>query len=126
MSIVKQPLVTIGLPSYNRPQGLKRSLENAISQTYQNLEIIVSDNCSDDALNIQELVESYIKNDSRVKFYRQPQNIGAFLNFKFLLEKASGEYFMWLSDDDERHETCIEVSLQLISNAGGAFGTYQV
>lgn len=121
-----KPLVTIGLPSYNRPEGLKRSLENATKQTYKNLEIIVSDNCSDDTMNIKAIVESYMENDNRIKFFRQQKNEGILFNFQFLLEKATGEYFMWLADDDEKHETCVEISLQIIGNAGGAFGTYAV
>jgi len=39
-----QPLVTVGVPTYNRPKGLKRALNSLVNQTYQNLEIIVSDN----------------------------------------------------------------------------------
>ncbi len=125
-NIIDKPLVTIGLPSYNRPEGLRRALENAINQTYQNLEIIVSDNYSDDMMNIIAIVESYMENDKRIKFFLQQKNEGALFNFRFLLEKATGEYFMWLADDDERHETCVEKSLQIIGNEGGAFGTYDV
>lgn len=125
-SLPEKPLVTIGLPSYNRPDGLKRALEIAINQTYQNLEIIVSDNCSEAAMKIKEIVELYMAKDKRIKFFRHKKNIGAFLNFQFLLKNATGEYFMWLADDDERHKKCIEKSLQIIGNQGGAFGTYDL
>ena len=121
-----KPLVSIGLPSYNRPEGLKRALEQAQRQTYQNLEIIISDNCSDDSMNIKGIVEQYMEKDSRVKFFRQQKNEGAFFNFKFLLQQATGEYFMWMADDDERDEKCVETLLQMIKKAGGAFGTYEV
>lgn len=120
------PLVSIGLPSYNRPDGLKRALEQAVKQTYRNLEIIVSDNCSPDEESIKNVLAPFMEKDKRIKYFRHDENRGAFFNFKYLLEKATGEYFMWIADDDERHEKCIEISLQLIGNAGGFFGAYNV
>ncbi|MEL6166686.1 MAG: glycosyltransferase, partial [Cyanobacteria bacterium J06628_3] len=42
----KQPLVSIIIPTYNRPEYLNLALASAVQQTYQNIEIIVSDNCS--------------------------------------------------------------------------------
>jgi len=126
ITITDEPLVTIGLPSYNRPEGLRRSLENAIRQTYQNLEIIIADNCSYDEMAINAVVEPIMKKDKRIKYFRHAKNEGALFNFKFLLQKASGEYFMWIADDDERHETCVERSLEIIGKEGGAFGTYDV
>ena len=44
----RNPLVTVGIPTYNRPAGLERTLECIRQQSYTNLEIIVSDNCSTD------------------------------------------------------------------------------
>jgi glycosyltransferase involved in cell wall biosynthesis len=48
MNMENEPLVSVGIPCYNRPEGLKRTLECITGQTYKNLEIIVSDNCSPD------------------------------------------------------------------------------
>ncbi|MGQ0828888.1 MAG: glycosyltransferase family 2 protein [Bacteroidota bacterium] len=120
-------LVSVGIPTYNRPEGLKRSLEQISAQTYTNLEIIVSDNCSNNK-EVKEIVEEFVRKDPRVKYYRQTSNIGLTLNFKFVLQKATGEYFMWASDDDEWHPTFIETCLNNIGNAGSAmqhnFKTY--
>jgi glycosyltransferase involved in cell wall biosynthesis len=123
---ITSPLVSIGLPSYNRPDGLRRSLEQAVNQTYQNLEIIISDNFSDDEAAIRAVIDPFMKADKRIKYFRQAKNEGVAFNFKFLLAQATGEYFMWVADDDERHETCIQTCLQLIGDQGGAFGTYEV
>jgi glycosyltransferase involved in cell wall biosynthesis len=120
------PLVSIGLPSYNRPDGLKRSLDQVRKQTYQNLEIIVSDNCSDDEISINAVVQPLMAIDKRIKYFRHDKNGGAEFNFRFLLEQATGEYFMWFADDDERHETCIDTCLQIIGDQGGAFGTFEI
>jgi glycosyltransferase involved in cell wall biosynthesis len=120
------PMVSIGLPTFNRPEGLKRSLDCILLQTYPSLEIIVSDNCSSPEHSIEEIVADYSRKDKRIKYYRQESNIGAFFNFQFVLKKASGEYFMWFADDDFKSPIFIEQMLGLIQNAGGAFGTYAV
>jgi len=117
MSLQDQPLVSIGIPTYNRPQGLRRALESIIKQTYQNLEIIVSDNCSAEKETEAEtetemIVREFIAKDPRIQYVRQEENIGLFYNKKFLFEASHGEYFTWLCDDDERSPEYIEVCLE--------------
>jgi len=93
-----KPLVSIGVPSYNRPKTLRRTLDCLVNQTYSNIEIIVSDNCSTDD-EVSEVINSFIK-DARVKYFKQEVNKGFVFNFNFVLEKATGEFFMRLADDD--------------------------
>lgn len=95
----KKPLVSVGIPTYNRPEGLRRTLECITSQTYTNLEIIVSDNCSPGD-EVERVVREFQEKDDRILFFKQKENYGAMNNFKFVLEKATGEYFMWAADDD--------------------------
>jgi glycosyltransferase involved in cell wall biosynthesis len=91
------PLVSIGIPTYNRPEGLARALASALAQTYPNVEIIVSDNASP----VDALFNTWPPaNGKAVHLIRQPTNIGAEANFCAVLEAATGEYFMWLADDD--------------------------
>lgn len=94
------PLVSVGIPTYNSPEGLCRTLECITQQTHNNLEIIVSDNCSPNP-EVEKLVKAFIDKDSRIQYFRQNENIGVINNFKFVLEKATGEYFMWAADDDQ-------------------------
>jgi glycosyltransferase involved in cell wall biosynthesis len=96
----KSPLVSVGIPTYNRPDGLVRTLESITHQSYKNLEIIISDNCSPGTETIN-VVKQYIRQDNRIKYYNQSENRGSFYNFEFVLEKANGDYFMWAADDDE-------------------------
>ncbi|MFH1777348.1 MAG: glycosyltransferase family 2 protein, partial [Candidatus Omnitrophota bacterium] len=93
------PLVSIGVPTYNCPQGLRRSLECICSQAYKNLEIIVSDNCSPDP-SVEATVREFSEKDRRIKYFRQEENKGMVFNFQFVISKATGDYFMWLADDD--------------------------
>lgn len=99
-SEVVQPLVSVIIPTYNRPQYLKQAIASAVRQTYQNLEIIVSDNCSPE--NPQGIVESF--GDSRIKFVRHPENIGMFGNQMYGFKIARGKYVASLHDDDLWHE----------------------
>lgn len=93
-----KPLVSIGIPTYNRPEGLRRALESITGQTYKNLEIIVSDNCSLGE-ETQKVVQEFMEKDSRIQYHRQVENKGGAFNFRFVLERANGEYFMWMADD---------------------------
>lgn len=107
-----QPLVTIGVPTYNRPETLKRALDSLVNQTYRNLEIIVSDNCSTDA-DVQNVVNNFSA-DARLKFTRQPVNKGLTHNFNFVLKMATGDFFMWLADDDWLDLNYIESCLSFL------------
>lgn len=94
-----QPLVSIGIPTYDRPDGLRRTIECLTRQTYPNLEILVSDNASPGD-ETEQVVNSLAQNDDRIKYVRHPINRGAYLNFRFVLDNAMGKYFMWFADDD--------------------------
>jgi glycosyltransferase involved in cell wall biosynthesis len=92
------PLVSIGLPTFNRADLLGRAIDSLLAQSYRNIEIVISDNASTDATQL--LCETYAKRDARVRYLRQAVNLGPSPNFLATLTLARGEYFMWLSDDD--------------------------
>jgi glycosyltransferase involved in cell wall biosynthesis len=92
------PLVSVGIPTFNRAAMLKRSIESVLSQDYEKIEIIVSDNASTD--DTQAVCHEVRKNYPNVKYIKQSNNIGPTANFADVLKRASGEYFMWLGDDD--------------------------
>ncbi len=108
---INQPLVSIGIPTYNRPAGLLRVLHEITNQTYSNIEIIVSDNYSL-GNETEKAVRKLIQKDQRITYFKQAENIGSFNNYKFLLEQSKGEYFMWVCDDDFRHPEYIAACMQ--------------
>ncbi len=111
-----QPLVTVGVLAYNRPKGLQRTLQCMMRQSYANLEIIVSDNCSSD-LEVKKVALNAADADSRVKYVRQDCNIGAYNNCWALLCISKGDYFMFAADDDFWDENYIEFLLaKIVSN----------
>ena len=96
--VKNMPLVTIGIPAYNRAVLLKRAIESALNQDYDNIEVIVSDNASID--ETESICRHFCNMDDRLKYIRQSSNRGAKANFNEVLDKASGQFFMWLGDDD--------------------------
>ena len=96
--------VSIGIPTYNRSEYLIRAVESAIAQSYPNIEIIVSDNCSTDdtAKRVSDI------HDPRVKFLQQTQNLGMTGNFNACLHAATGDLFLMLSDDDLLYRDAVE------------------
>lgn len=117
------PLISIGIPTYNRAGSyLKSALESALAQTYPNLQILVSDNCSSD--DTEKLVRSY-SSDTRLHYHRHDDNIGANANFNFCLDSAIGEYFLLLHDDDlidPDFIDCCVVKIQQANLASGQLG----
>lgn len=101
------PLVTVGIPTYNRATGLARTLESICAQTYRNLEIIVSDNASTDA-NVEDVIRARMAIDARIRYHRQLSNIGAMANFSSLVTEGKGSFFMWAADDDRWEPFFIE------------------
>jgi glycosyltransferase involved in cell wall biosynthesis len=108
-----QPLVTIAIPTYNRAHlYLRDAIAGALGQSYSNIEVVVSDNCSTD--NTEQLVKEF--RDPRLRYFRQSVNIGANNNFNYCLEQARGEYFHLLLDDDHIDPDFIEVCVKAASS----------
>ncbi len=110
------PLVTIGVPAFNRAEGLRRTLDGITKQTHKNLEIIVSDNGSPDE-RVEQIMQEFLASDSRIQYFRQTQNKGESFNFKFVRGRASGRYFMWAADDDYFESSrLVEKLLEAVQN----------
>lgn len=92
------PLVTIGVPTYNQASRLRKALESLAAQDYSNLEIVISDNASAD--NTPEVCGAFQQVRPFVRYHRNASTIPAFNNFEKVLLLAKGHYFMWAADDD--------------------------
>ncbi len=108
------PKVSIGMPTYNRPRELRHALTAIVEQTYPNLEIIISDNASPGD-EVEKVVHEFMARDGRIQYYRQAENYGPEHNFQFVLDKATGNYFMWASDDDLREPGFVEELATLLT-----------
>ncbi|MEM6348161.1 MAG: glycosyltransferase family 2 protein [Bacteroidota bacterium] len=93
------PLVSVSIPTYNGELRIGEAIRSLQAQQYPHMEIIISDNASTD--NTEAVVRQFMAEDERIRYYRHPQNLGIPRNFQFGLEQAKGQYFIWLSDDDQ-------------------------
>jgi glycosyltransferase involved in cell wall biosynthesis len=112
------PLVSIGVPTFNRPEGLRRTLACLLAQSHSHLEILVSDNCSPGDDTSRVLAEMARK-DARIRFVHQSTPLSISENFRFVMRETTAEYFMWAADDDEWDPRFIERCLEAMQ-AGAA------
>ena len=96
-ALLRTPLVSIMIPTYNRPEYFRETLESARSQTYPNIEIIVCDNSTDD--RTEELMQAY-QDDIRVRYVRNKMAKTKAENFMPFEHLAQGEFLQWCMDDD--------------------------
>ena len=94
----RSPRITIFIPTYKRPQLLKKAIQSALSQTYSDLQVIVCDNASSD--ETANIVFELMKEDVRLKYIGHPKNIGMLNNYRYCLSIVETEFFSFLSDDD--------------------------
>ncbi len=92
------PRLSIGLPVYNGEKYLAESLDALLDQSFEDFELIISDNASTDGT--AGICRHYMKQDSRIRYIYQPRNIGAVPNHNFVVEQARGQLFKWASHDD--------------------------
>ena len=96
-ALLQTPLVSILIPTYNRPEYFRETLESALSQTYPNIEVIVCDNSADD--RTEELMRAY-QSDMRVRYVRNKSARSKEENFMPFEHLAQGELLQWCMDDD--------------------------
>lgn len=94
----KLPTVSIGMPVYNGEKWIARALDSLLSQTFTDFELIISDNASTD--RVGEICREYAGKDKRIKYCKNDTNIGMAENFRQVLYKSKGKYFMWAAVDD--------------------------
>ena len=92
------PKVSLGLPVYNGENYLRHALESLTGQTLSELEIVISDNASTDGT--EAICREFASRDPRVRYFRQPCNIGAGPNYNAVFHASRGRYFKWAAHDD--------------------------
>ena len=101
----RPPRVSIGLPVYNGEKWLAESIDSLLSQTFSDLELVICDNASTDGT--EAICRRYANQDDRVRYTRNPENIGGMRNSNLTFELARGEYFRWAADDDRCEPTLL-------------------
>lgn len=115
----REPLVSIVLPVYNGERFLRISIESCLKQTYKNWELLIIDDGSSD--KSEEIAREYSRKDSRIRYYRNPENLKLpkTLNRGFSL--AEGDYLTWTSDDNYYRPEAIEKMVSTLGKTGAGF-----
>lgn len=106
------PLVTIGLPVFNRERFVRQSIESLLNQTFRDFHLIISDNASTDSTG--KICEEYARKDRRVRYFRNSENIGLSPNFNRVFSLSQSPYLKWSTSDDYWAPTMIERALEIM------------
>lgn len=93
-----EPVLSVGLPVYNGARWVAGALDSFLGQGLGDFEVIVADNASTDGT--EAICRAYAERDARVRYFRNPSNIGVYANFNRVLEPARGRYFKWAACSD--------------------------
>jgi glycosyltransferase involved in cell wall biosynthesis len=113
--LINTPLVSIGMPVYSRPNLIRRAIISIISQTYGNLEIIISNDFSPDP-EVYKILEEYAARDVRIKLTHQTEDLGCYGNYQWVLQQATGKYFMYAQEDDIWDSEFIEEMVKILES----------
>lgn len=106
--------VSIGMPVYNAAPYLRTALDGVLTQTFRDFELIIADNASTD--ESAAICADYAARDARIRFYRNPVNIGANGNFTYTLQLARCPYFMWTSSNDYIAPSYLEKAVAVLDS----------
>jgi glycosyltransferase involved in cell wall biosynthesis len=110
-------LVSVIMPTYNCAPYIGETIRSVQSQTYENWEIIIVDDCSTD--NTESIVKSI--NDKRIRYYKNSKNSGAAVSRNFALREAKGRWIAFLDSDDLWAPTKLEHQLRFMVENNYAF-----
>ena len=96
--LTSRPKVSIGMPVYNSERYLEEALDSLVSQSFEDFELIISDNASTD--RTAEICKRYAAKDERIRYVRNRANFGILYNFRQTFRLSSGEFFKWAAADD--------------------------
>lgn len=116
------PRVSIGLTVFNSERYLDECLQSLLAQTFEDFEIIVSDNASTD--RTEEIALAYVARDNRVRYVRNRMNIGAAGNFNQAFRLSSGEFFKWAAYDDLCDRDCLRQCVEILDSDPGLVLAY--
>ena len=104
--------VSIGLPVYNGEDYLEEALDSILSQDFNDFELLISDNASNDRTH--EICQDYASDDRRIRYHRNENNLGAAPNFNQLFKMSKGKYFKWSSHDDLLHKKFLSECVKIL------------
>jgi len=112
-SYMKEPIVSVLIPTYNKAEFLGEAIESVLNQTFKDFELIIVDDCSKD--NTDDVVKRY-QDDCRVKYFKNVKNLGIGGNWNKTLGLATGKYIKFLMGDDKFEPELLEKYVSVMEN----------
>jgi glycosyltransferase involved in cell wall biosynthesis len=107
-----KPLVSVLMTAFNRSEYIVEAIESVLASTYENFELIVVDDCSTD--NTEFVVKAYVEKDSRVKYYKNEENLGDYPNRNKAASYANGKYIKYIDSDNIIYPFGLDVMVDCI------------
>ena len=117
-SLFMSSLVSIITPSYNSSRFIAETIESVLAQTYQNWEMLITDDCSKD--DSVEIIQRYAEKDFRIKLFQLEKNSGAGICRNNSIREAKGRYIAFLDSDDRWYPTKLEKQIAFMEQQGYA------
>ena len=118
ISTIDTPKVSIGLPVFNGENYIAETIQLILAQTFSDFELIIYDNASTD--RTADICDYFIANDNRIRYFKNPENLGAGRNYDHCFHKARGEYFKWAAHDDMIRNDFLMETVTLLDNTPDA------
>lgn len=121
------PTISIGMPIHNGAWCMRPAIDSVLAQVRGDFELVISDNASTDETGA--IAREYAERDSRIRYLRQPTNIGPSANFRQVLEQATAPYFAWLAADDRWEPGFLQALVPVLEadpDVGLVFSDYRV
>jgi glycosyltransferase involved in cell wall biosynthesis len=109
--------ILVGIPSHNRPGFIKDAIESVRAQSFTDIRVIISDDCSEQA--VVEKITEHIRllKDDRIEFAGHLENTGENVQYEFLLDQCiDEEYILYLHDDDRIEPGLLESAIKVLDN----------
>jgi glycosyltransferase involved in cell wall biosynthesis len=116
MTAERKPKISVIIPTFDRAPVLARAINSVLSQTYQDFEVIVVDDCSHDTIATKQVIDRFL--DNRIKYIRHASNGGGSAARNTGIRAANGDYIAFLDDDDEWNPEKLEKQLQVFQKSG--------
>ena len=116
-NLTSPPRISIGMPVYNGENFISAALESILSQSFPAFELIIADNASTDAT--PQLCQAYARRDKRIRYHRNPVNVGAAKNYNRVFALSAGQYFKWAAHDDLLAPTYVQRCVECLDQDPG-------
>ncbi|MBL1272299.1 MAG: glycosyltransferase [Oceanospirillales bacterium] len=117
--MVTEPLVSVLLPTYNSERYIRQALDSVLSQSYLNIELVISDDASSDRTP-KILAEYQSRYPDVIKLFLQEKNLGVTRNCNFILQRCRGDHIVFFAGDDLLYENCVSDLVTAIEDGGHA------